>query len=253
MSRTTRDEKRDKEHQEQHRNIKHKGTTHKPTRPMGNRYRLRTVICHASSKCIPENTAPQNWTDNTVRCAVFSLLKEMSQSSLAKQCPLTQSAISNIANWKYDSKLSKEKCKEFGEWYAQFITQKEFKDGIEAVPKDSRLTFHPQHEIPTMRQWYTGCKAPTDDKLRFYAAELNKGHVRQERPKVTVAKLKIWWKNERQREKRNKDKKDSDKNSVRTCFDQPTANLNDEPSTSASLNSETQSFSHESLTSYLNL
>ena len=70
------------------------------------------------------------------------------------------------------------------------------------VPKDSRLTFHPQHEIPQMRKWYSSCKSPSDDKLKFFAAELNKGHVRQERPNVTVAKLKIWWKNERQREKR---------------------------------------------------
>lgn len=70
------------------------------------------------------------------------------------------------------------------------------------IPKDSRLTFHPQHEIPQMRKWFHSCKTPSDEKLKFFAAELNKGHVRQERPNVTVAKLKIWWKNERQREKR---------------------------------------------------
>lgn len=70
------------------------------------------------------------------------------------------------------------------------------------APKDSRLTFHPDHEIPEMRQWYKTCKNPTEHKLNSFANELNKGHVRQERPKVTVAKLKIWWKNERQREKK---------------------------------------------------
>jgi hypothetical protein len=53
-----------------------------------------------------------------------------------------------------------------------------------------------------MRKWFTSCKTPSDEKLKHFAAELNKGHVRQERPNVTVAKLKIWWKNERQRERR---------------------------------------------------
>ncbi|KAL5014813.1 hypothetical protein ScPMuIL_009083 [Solemya velum] len=41
----------------------------------------------------------------------------MSQSALAKMCPLSQSAISNIANWKYHNRLSGEKCREFGQWY----------------------------------------------------------------------------------------------------------------------------------------
>ncbi|KAJ8322371.1 hypothetical protein KUTeg_000842 [Tegillarca granosa] len=57
-----------------------------------------------------------------------------------------------------------------------------------------------------MRKWYQTCKHPTNEKLRFFTDELNRGHVRQERPKVTVSKLKIWWKNERQREKRNEQK-----------------------------------------------
>ena len=65
-----------------------------------------------------------------------------------------------------------------------------------------RLTFHPEYEIPQMRQWYKRYKNPSEAKLNFFAMELNKGHVRQERPKVTVGKLKNWWKNERQKEKR---------------------------------------------------
>lgn len=76
-----------------------------------------------------------------------------------------------------------------------------------SIPKDTRLTFHPEHEVPQMRKWYKSCKNPTDSKLKFFTGELNKGHVRQERPKVTVAKVKIWWKNERQREKRMNQKK----------------------------------------------
>ena len=33
---------------------------------------------------------------------------------------LFQSAISNIANWKYQNKLSVEKCVEFGQWYKHY-------------------------------------------------------------------------------------------------------------------------------------
>ncbi|VDI33533.1 Hypothetical predicted protein [Mytilus galloprovincialis] len=127
----------------------------------------------------------------------------MGQTALAKLCPLTQSAISNIANWKYNNKLSDEKCAEFGKWYTQYMSNTtDFPCDFGIAPKDSRLTFHPDHEIPEMRQWYKTCKNPTEHKLNSFANELNKGHVRQERPKVTVAKLKIWWKNERQREKK---------------------------------------------------
>lgn len=77
-----------------------------------------------------------------------------------------------------------------------------FTDFPDDQSKDTRLTFHPEHELPQMRLWYNRYKNPSDTKLNFFASELNKGHVRQERTKVTVAKLKNWWKNERQREKR---------------------------------------------------
>ena len=68
--------------------------------------------------------------------------------------------------------------------------------------KDTRLTFHPEHELPLLRQWFKKSKNPNDNKLAFYANTLNSGHVRQEKPKITVVKLRNWWKNERQREKR---------------------------------------------------
>ena len=35
---------------------------------------------------------------------------------------LFQSAISNIANWKYSNTLSKDKCQEFGKWYKEYKT-----------------------------------------------------------------------------------------------------------------------------------
>lgn len=106
------------------------------------------------------------------------------------------------------------------------------------IPKDSRLTFHPQHEIPQMRKWFNSCKTPSDEKLKFFAAELNKGHVRQERPNVTVAKLKIWWKNERQREKRIQQQTHSE-NEARggKCDEdesQPSTSSDEIPSTSKS-------------------
>ncbi|XP_062617361.1 uncharacterized protein LOC134279039 [Saccostrea cucullata] len=193
----------------------------------------------------PGLVAPENWTDQTVRCAVLALLKEMSQSTLAKQCPLTQSAISNIANWKYASKLSDEKCKEFGAWYKQYNSKKEIRSEGFGVPKDSRLTFHPQHEIPQMRKWYTSCKTPSDEKLKFFAAELNKGHVRQERPNVTVARLKIWWKNERQREKRQQHQAQTENEAEeRGGYDadpQPYTSSNQQPSTSSNQQSSTSS------------
>ena len=96
----------------------------------------------------------------------------------------------------------------FGRVYGYFVVLFKvfhpicFSEFCEDQPKDSRLTFHPDHEIPQMRLWYNRCKIPSETKLHFFAAELNQGHVRQERPKITINKLKNWWKNERQREKR---------------------------------------------------
>ena len=68
--------------------------------------------------------------------------------------------------------------------------------------KETRLVFHQEYEIPLMRRWYSQNRNPLDGQLYHYATELNKGCVRQERGMVTVEKLKNWWKNERQREKR---------------------------------------------------
>lgn len=47
---------------------------------------LNVLVCFSS----PGLISPEKWTDQTVRCAVLALLKEMSQSTLAKLCPLTQ-------------------------------------------------------------------------------------------------------------------------------------------------------------------
>ena len=42
--------------------------------------------------------------------------------------------------------------------------------------------------------------------MKRYLNELNEGAVRKERGRITISKLKIWWKNERQREKRIQNK-----------------------------------------------
>ena len=82
-----------------------------------------------------------------------------------------------------------------------FITFADYPKDI-STSKDSRMTFHPVHEIPLLREWFHENPNPSDKKLTKYTNKLNAGHTRQERPKLTIAKLKIWWKNERQREKK---------------------------------------------------
>jgi len=117
----------------------------------------------------------------------------------------------------------------------------EFPEG--PAPRDSRLTFHPEHEIPILRKWFKTCKTPSEEKLKYFANELNKGHVRQERPKLTVAKIKIWWKNERQRDKRQDKKQETEtlqkspdlkSNKNQTKTDQIQALLNNTTQSSAS-------------------
>ena len=75
----------------------------------------------------------------SVRCNLyFSQMKPLFQSdvisfslcnlfqsvvtSISVKCNLFQSAISNIANWKYSNTLSKDKCQEFGQWYKEYKT-----------------------------------------------------------------------------------------------------------------------------------
>lgn len=116
-------------------------------------------------------------------------------------------------------------------------------------PKDSRQTFHPEHEIPLMRKWYQNCKHPTNEKLQFFTDELNQGHVRQERPKVTVSKLKIWWKNERQREKRNELKQTTDTTSKGEITQKtPSVNISgNENITVEDVNAQEQNMENEQL------
>ncbi|MEE6466031.1 hypothetical protein FKM82_006803 [Ascaphus truei] len=72
-----------------------------------------------------EDLPPEQWSHTTVRNALKALLKDMNQSSLAKECPLSQSMISSIVNSTYYANVSAAKCQEFGRWYKHFKKTKD--------------------------------------------------------------------------------------------------------------------------------
>ncbi|XP_017294106.1 DNA-binding protein SATB1 isoform X1 [Kryptolebias marmoratus] len=72
-----------------------------------------------------EDLPPEQWSHSTVRNALKELLKDMNQSSLAKECPLSQSMISSIVNSTYYANVSAAKCQEFGRWYKHFKKTKD--------------------------------------------------------------------------------------------------------------------------------
>ncbi|KAG0414371.1 hypothetical protein HPB47_008500 [Ixodes persulcatus] len=156
---------------------------------------------------IPSN--PEMWNMDSVKTAVIQLLKEMSQSKLAKICPLKQSLLSTIVNNKFSGKLGAEKCKEFGRWFMDYrqsspATASTFLDE-DKPPQDCRMTFHSGTELPRMREWYRQCPHPTNLQLQDFVNQLNGGALRiRNKPPVTPSSLKNWWKNERQRERRLK-------------------------------------------------
>ncbi|ESN91785.1 hypothetical protein HELRODRAFT_165862 [Helobdella robusta] len=67
---------------------------------------------------------------------------------------------------------------------------------------NTRMTFHPVDELPLMRSWYKFCPNPTSEELKNYLHELNVSPIRQERPKISLKRLRIWWRNEKQRVKK---------------------------------------------------
>ncbi|XP_065804399.1 DNA-binding protein SATB1a isoform X2 [Labrus bergylta] len=75
-----------------------------------------------------EDLPAEQWSHSTVRNALKELLKDMNQSTLAKECPLSQSMISSIVNSTYYANVSAAKCHEFGRWYKHFRRTKSFKD-----------------------------------------------------------------------------------------------------------------------------
>ncbi|KAM6973924.1 DNA-binding protein SATB1a isoform 2-T5 [Tautogolabrus adspersus] len=75
-----------------------------------------------------EDLPAEQWSHSTVRNALKELLKDMNQSTLAKECPLSQSMISSIVNSTYYANVSSAKCHEFGRWYKHFRRTKSFKE-----------------------------------------------------------------------------------------------------------------------------
>ncbi|XP_016304468.1 DNA-binding protein SATB2-like [Sinocyclocheilus anshuiensis] len=67
-----------------------------------------------------EDLPSEHWNHATVRNALKELLKEMNQSILVKECPLSQSMISSIVNSSYYANVSTVKCQEFGRWYKKY-------------------------------------------------------------------------------------------------------------------------------------
>ncbi|KAA8593100.1 hypothetical protein FQN60_018555, partial [Etheostoma spectabile] len=81
------------------------------------------IQLHSFSKL--EDLPCEQWNHATVRNALKELLKEMNQSTLAKECPLSQSMISSIVNSSYYANVSTAKCQEFGRWYKKYKKIKE--------------------------------------------------------------------------------------------------------------------------------
>ncbi|XP_078260703.1 DNA-binding protein SATB2 [Rhinoraja longicauda] len=79
-----------------------------------------------------EDLPAEQWNHATVRNALKELLKEMNQSTLAKECPLSQSMISSIVNSTYYANVSSAKCQEFGKWY-----KKHKKIKVEAMEREN--------------------------------------------------------------------------------------------------------------------
>ncbi|XP_013998453.1 DNA-binding protein SATB1 isoform X1 [Salmo salar] len=83
-------------------------------------YHVTTLKIQLTSCPMLEELPPEQWSHSTVRNALKELLRDMNQSSLAKECPLSQSMISSIVNSTYYANVSATKCHEFGRWYKHF-------------------------------------------------------------------------------------------------------------------------------------
>uniref|UniRef100_A0AAZ3RFR2 SATB homeobox 1a n=1 Tax=Oncorhynchus tshawytscha TaxID=74940 RepID=A0AAZ3RFR2_ONCTS len=87
-------------------------------------YHVTTLKIQLTSCPMLEDLPPEQWSHSTVRNALKELLRDMNQSSLAKECPLSQSMISSIVNSTYYANVSASKCHEFGHWYKHFMNTK---------------------------------------------------------------------------------------------------------------------------------
>ncbi|KAE8282143.1 DNA-binding protein SATB1 Special AT-rich sequence-binding protein 1 [Larimichthys crocea] len=110
-----------------------------------------------------EDLPAEQWSHSTVRNALKELLKDMNQSTLAKECPLSQSMISSIVNSTYYANVSAAKCHEFGRWYKHFKKTKCFKD-IESFSDQST-------HITVTQQPITSSPADQSSTLLFSRGE----------------------------------------------------------------------------------
>ncbi|XP_029461900.1 DNA-binding protein SATB2 isoform X2 [Rhinatrema bivittatum] len=83
-------------------------------------YHVVTLKIQLQSCSKLEDLPAEQWNHATVRNALRELLKEMNQSTLAKECPLSQSMISSIVNSTYYANVSATKCQEFGRWFKKY-------------------------------------------------------------------------------------------------------------------------------------
>ncbi|XP_014881830.1 DNA-binding protein SATB1-like [Poecilia latipinna] len=95
-----------------------------------------------------EDLPPEQWSISNVRNALKELLKDMNQSSLAKECPLSQGMISSVVNSTYYANVSAAKCHEFGRWYKHFKRSKCHQD-VECFSEQSSDIPHIQQPIPS--------------------------------------------------------------------------------------------------------
>ncbi|CAG2165429.1 unnamed protein product, partial [Oppiella nova] len=135
-------------------------------------------------------TEIREWTQNTVREAVLELLREVSQSKLSKLCQISQPLLSGIVNNKFEGKIGKKKCEDFGKWYTDYrrahptvcgvsphnqSRDNTREEGSEEKATDldtsvaqttqtceTRLTFHSSAEVPQLRQWFRSNPKPSD-------------------------------------------------------------------------------------------
>ncbi|XP_069579547.1 DNA-binding protein SATB2 [Brachyistius frenatus] len=99
-------------------------------------YHMVTLRIQLQSFSKLEDLPCEQWNHATVRNALKELLKEMNQSTLAKECPLSQSMISSIVNSSYYANVSTTKCQEFGRWYKKYKKVKG-----EAIERDNMADF----------------------------------------------------------------------------------------------------------------
>ncbi|XP_056597037.1 DNA-binding protein SATB1a [Triplophysa dalaica] len=107
-------------------------------------YHVITLRIKLNSVSKLEDLPAEQWTHSTVRNALKELLKEMNQSSLAKECPLSQSMISSVVNGTYYASISAARCQEFGQWYKHYKRTKSMMGDM-----DKRCNQHSSCSNPT--------------------------------------------------------------------------------------------------------